>query len=775
MVLRSLYSGHAFLILTCLKLVRLDDDDDSSDEEDAEGVTDKTTLQNAGEKLRQLVRRKKVPDLVPASSLEKGRRPSLAGLRSTRQSTGLSGTFNPNTIRTLQRYHAVPNAARTEYMEKHSALATKGLAVSAEQVAMFITSDNTVIAFFEQSADNVEEPILARLQSPTTILRKCCDASMVAQAIVDAIIDLAIPITSYYTDIVGDLELDVLTHPNIKHTKSLYIIISEINKLFSFVNPIQALISSLRDHKTKLSQEDVYRELQNPLGGVIITPLTYTYLGDVYDHCVLITENLTQIKESANHMIDLIFNTIATYQNESMKQLTIVTIIFLPLTFITGYFGQNFGTFPEAQDHNSGYFWKIAIPVVSSPSSSEESLLKMATATTPLLANDRRDSDSEDASHDPSQATPSGRTWPSRLREILLFVWALLASAGVLVLAVWVSHKQQTEFSKPTGKRNLIFMVSDGMGPASLSLTRSFRQHTEGLEYGDTLTLDKHFWGTSRTRSSSSLVTDSAAGATAFSCARKSYNGAISMLPGYTPCGTVLEAAKKAGYTTGLVVTTDITDATPACFASHVNYRLQQDEIALQEIGQGPLDRVVDLMLGGGRCHFLPNTTEGGCRQDNIDVIELAQNEYGWNYIGDRPAFDEFWEGKKEVPLPMLGLFAPTDIPFELDRRNMNDQYPSLSEMAKTALRALEKATEGTDKGFFLMIEGSRIDHAGHGNDPSAQVREVLEYDKAFKAVLDFLDESETEGVLVATSDHETGGLSVARRKMNIAFLIAAY
>lgn len=391
----------------------------------------------------------------------------------------------------------------------------------------------------------------------------------------------------------------------------------------------------------------------------------------------------------------------------------------------------------------------------------------MANTTTPLLADHRRDSSSdqeEDALRGQSRATQSGRSWPSRLRESIIFVWALLATAGVLVLAVWASHKHQTDFDKPAGKRNLIFMVSDGMGPASLSLTRSFRQHTEGLEYGDTLHLDKHFWGSSRTRSSSSLVTDSAAGATAFSCATKSYNGAISMLPGYTPCGTVLEAAKKAGYITGLVVTTDITDATPACFASHVNYRGQQDEIALQEIGQGPLDRVVDLMLGGGRCHFLPNTTEGGCRQDDIDVIELAQKDYGWNYIGDRPAFDEFWEGKKEVPLPMLGLFAPTDIPFELDRRNMNDVYPSLSEMAKTALRALEKATEKSDKGFFLMIEGSRIDHAGHGNDPSAQVREVLEYDKAFKAVLDFLDESKTEGVLVATSDHETGGLAVARQ-----------
>ncbi|KAI0829502.1 alkaline phosphatase-like protein [Hypoxylon sp. FL0890] len=397
----------------------------------------------------------------------------------------------------------------------------------------------------------------------------------------------------------------------------------------------------------------------------------------------------------------------------------------------------------------------------------------MANTRTPLLADDRRDAEtSSDTLSDPeedilrgqSRATQVGRSWPSRLRESLLFAWALLATAGVLVLAVWASHLQQTSFDEPAGKRNLIFMVSDGMGPASLSLTRSFRQYTEGLEHDDTLTLDKHFWGSSRTRSSSSLVTDSAAGATAFSCGMKSYNGAISMLPDSTPCGTVLEAAKKAGYKTGLVVTTDITDATPACFASHVDIRSQNDDIAVQEVGNGPLGRVVDLMFGGGRCHFLPNGTEGGCRADNINVVDMAKNDYGWNYIDNRTAFDEFWEGRKEVPLPMLGLFADTDIPFELDRRNQNDVYPSLSEMAKTALRALEKATEDSDQGFFLMIEGSRIDHAGHGNDPAAQVREVLEYDRAFKAVIDFLEVSRTPGVLVATSDHETGGLSVARQ-----------
>ena len=304
-------------------------------------------------------------------------------------------------------------------------------------------------------------------------------------------------------------------------------------------------------------------------------------------------------------------------------------------------------------------------------------------------------------------------------------------------------------------------MVSDGMGPASLSLTRSFRQHVDGLPIDDTLTLDRHFWGTSRTRSSNSLVTDSAAGATAFSCAKKSYNGAISVTPDYEPCGTVLEAAKRAGYTTGLTVTTDITDATPACFASHVMFRAMQDDIALHEVGDGVLGRSVDLLLGGGRCHFLPNTTKGSCRQDDLDVTKLAQEKYGWTYTDNRAGFDAL-DGGNKVELPFMGLFAPADIPFELDRRNMNDIYPSLSEMAATSLRALEIATADSEQGFFLMIEGSRIDHAGHINDPAAQVREVIEYDKAFKAVLDFIEQSDTETVLVATSDHETGGLSVA-------------
>ncbi|KAH7117677.1 alkaline phosphatase-like protein [Dendryphion nanum] len=387
----------------------------------------------------------------------------------------------------------------------------------------------------------------------------------------------------------------------------------------------------------------------------------------------------------------------------------------------------------------------------------------------PLLSNrpsseNERDLAEEDAllTGKPTQRS-SPRTWHF-WREVGLFVWAVIATALVIVLAVVYQKSQNPKHSspQPSGKRNLIFMVSDGMGPTSLSLTRSFMQFQNGQPWSQQLVIDQHMIGQSRTRSSSSLITDSAAGATAFSCASKSYNGAISVTPDHEPCGTVLEAAKKAGYMTGLVVTTRITDATPACFAAHVNMRQEEDRIAEQMIGDYPLGRVVDLMLGGGRCHFLSNSTEGSCRADNKDVVEMAKKK-GFNYISDRNGFDSL-KGGQALKFPMLGLFAETDIPYEIDRRNENDIYPSLDEMAEAALVALSEATKNSDKGFFLMIEGSRIDHAGHHNDPAAQVHEVLAYDKAFTKVLDFLKNDPTEGVMVSTSDHETGGLATARQ-----------
>lgn len=398
----------------------------------------------------------------------------------------------------------------------------------------------------------------------------------------------------------------------------------------------------------------------------------------------------------------------------------------------------------------------------------------MAPSQQPLFAQDRPSSEVSDernieeedallAGSRKSQRRPYGWAFWG---EVGLFAWAVIATILVIVFGVMIHRQQALRSSgsgRPTGKRNLIFMVSDGMGPTSLSMTRSFIQVERGLPFNSELGLDQYLIGSSRTRSTSSLITDSAAGATAFSCGFKSYNGAISVLPDQSPCGTVLEAAKKAGYKTGLVVTTRISDATPACFAAHVNSRNEEDRIAEQLVGDHPLGQVVDLILGGGRCHFLPNTTDGSCRGDDKDVVELAKKN-GFNYINNRKEFDGLKLGSS-VKLPLLGLVANKDIPYEVDRRSVNDEYPSLDELARTALRALSDATQDSDQGFFLMIEGSRIDHAGHANDPIAQVHEVLAYDKAFASVVDFLKNDDVEGVLVGTSDHETGGLATARRE----------
>ncbi|BFZ55997.1 hypothetical protein PYCC9005_003039 [Savitreella phatthalungensis] len=284
-------------------------------------------------------------------------------------------------------------------------------------------------------------------------------------------------------------------------------------------------------------------------------------------------------------------------------------------------------------------------------------------------------------------------------------------------------------------------MVSDGMGPSSLSLARSVAAITGDLEPdSQQLFLDLHMIGTSRTRSSDSLITDSAAGATAFSCALHSYNNAIGVDKHGRPCGTVLEAAKRAGLATGLVVTSDITDATPASFSSHVRNRSSENVIAQQQIGDIPLGRTVDLMLGGGYCHYLPQSNPQSCRTDERDLFTEARNN-GFEVVG---------KDLEISSLPALGLFAPWNLDYEIDR---TDQ-PSLEQMAIKALDMLERQSP---HGFFLMVEGSRIDMASHANDPAAHARDVLAYNRAFRAVHRWLD---GRGILIATSDHETGGVA---------------
>ena len=149
---------------------------------------------------------------------------------------------------------------------------------------------------------------------------------------------------------------------------------SEITAFRNLVSPTLQLLSALRDHKGEgIYIKTVAVQGIEPSTGAthnptqhkrtFIAPSTYAYFGDVEDHVILIQENIDQQRRAVDSMIDLIFNTIAAYQNESMKQLTVVTILFLPLTFLTGYFGMNFHEF-AAIDNSDSFFWKIAAPVM---------------------------------------------------------------------------------------------------------------------------------------------------------------------------------------------------------------------------------------------------------------------------------------------------------------------------------------------------------------------------------------------------------------------------
>ena len=288
--------------------------------------------------------------------------------------------------------------------------------------------------------------------------------------------------------------------------------------------------------------------------------------------------------------------------------------------------------------------------------------------------------------------------------------------------------------------RNIILFISDGCGPASFTLARDFLR-TQGR--GTQLALDGIRVGSVQTYASDALITDSASSATAYACGVKTRNGKIGMGPDSTAMPTVLEIAVAAGMRTGLVATSRVTHATPASFAAHVQNRGMESEIAAQMMSSG-----VDLILGGGQRFFLPKSA-GGARDDARDLLAEARAS-GYSVVTPGQRLDTIRQ------LPALGLFADDHLPYEVDREK--NVMPSLAEMTRTALNLLSDDPDG----FFLMVEGSRIDHAAHDNDLGGHLNDIIAYDEAIRTGLDFAA-GDGETLVISVSDHETGGLTVGR------------
>lgn len=287
--------------------------------------------------------------------------------------------------------------------------------------------------------------------------------------------------------------------------------------------------------------------------------------------------------------------------------------------------------------------------------------------------------------------------------------------------------------------KNVIFLIGDGMGTSYTSAYRYLKDDPT-TKMTEQTAFDQYLVGQQMTypEDPTQNVTDSASAATAMSAGIKTYNNAIAVDNDGTEVKTVLEAAKEKGKATGIVATSEITHATPASYGSHDISRKNMNAIAndyYDELINGK--HKLDVMLGGGTDLFV--------RQDR-NLVEEFQKD-GYSYVTNR---SDLLNNKDEQ---VLGLFAPTGMAKAIDREN---DTPSLEEMTKSAIDRLQKDKDG----FFLMVEGSQVDWAGHDNDIVGAMSEMEDFEKAFKTAIEFAKKDKNT-LVIATADHSTGGFSI--------------
>lgn len=274
------------------------------------------------------------------------------------------------------------------------------------------------------------------------------------------------------------------------------------------------------------------------------------------------------------------------------------------------------------------------------------------------------------------------------------------------------------------GAKNIILLIGDGMGTSQVYAGIVASKGTLRMEEFSDI-------GFSKTYSANDFNTDSGAGGTAIATGHKTYNNAIGVNEDSLVCRSILEYAEDHGKLTGLIATSGITHATPASFIAHQPSRYLYEEIAADF-----LKTDIDLFIGGGRNHF-------DKRKDSIDLTKTLQ------HMGYQMAFT-LKELEAVHHTKLACLLYPGAPPRWSDGRK---EMLGLS-MAK-ALEVLPG-----DNGFFLMVEGSQIDWGGHDKDINYVTEELLDFDAAVGAALDFA-KKDGNTLVIVTADHETGGLSL--------------
>lgn len=308
------------------------------------------------------------------------------------------------------------------------------------------------------------------------------------------------------------------------------------------------------------------------------------------------------------------------------------------------------------------------------------------------------------------------------------YIKALLATAALGLFAC--NAERQTDNSKPEGQKaaapNIILLIGDGMGVPQVSTAYYFGDEQSNFSEF------KHI-GLHRTADATHKVTDSAAGATAFSTGEKTYKRAIGVGADSLSRETILEYLQTKGYKTGLISLTTITHATPAAFYAHVTDRDMHEEIAFQLS-----EANVDFVAGGGRNFF-------GKRSDGKN---LYKSFLGKGYHLDTVALSTPKFDKKNI-----FLLADESMPAKIEGRG-----EFLTEATTNALSYFSN----NESPFFMMIEESYIDWGGHDTNKEMLISEVEEMDKTLGLVLDFVKKNPNT-LLVVTADHETGGVSLGK------------